>query len=280
MALAAASGAAHAEQQQERAAVRGGVDQALAQQLDDAGAAEEDGGMCLVEGFEPAERRALGGDRPAAAGGGDHVLAFQPLADVALDLDLEVIGAGEAVIAGGEVAGLRLEPVLPEPLQRLELRGLVVELVVLERHRRGLAIDQHVGRAILAGSDDRLLELVFGAGRQAAVGPSILRRQLAAEPFPEDADDQVVLRRRRNLVLEGLGRRIVRLFPAERGQLDRAELASDPLDDPQQPLALRPDVGRGGNEDAIFTRLGHAARRQQERPSLSTTALVPLPWFR
>jgi hypothetical protein len=188
--------AAHPEHQQERPAARAGVDQALAQLLDHACAAEEHRRVRLVERLQAAKRRALDGDRPGVGAGRKRILAFKPLANVALDLRLELVGAGEAVTTGGEVTALRLKPILPELLQCRELRGLLVELTVFEQHRRGLAVNQDVGRAVLASGDDRLLELVFAAGGHAAVRPPVLVRKLAAEPLPEDADHQVGLRRR------------------------------------------------------------------------------------
>jgi hypothetical protein len=52
------------------------------------------------------------------------------------------------------------------------------------------------------------------------------------------------------------------MAPVERRQLDRTELAGDARDDTEKPLAFRPYIGRGGNEDPVFARVSHYCSRR------------------
>ena len=177
-------------------------------------------------------------------------MARQPLPDMLLDLRLELVGAVEALVGRSEMPRVGAEPAGPEMLQRLELSALDLDLLGVQEHPCGLAIDQHIRRSPGAGRLHGVFELVFRTGRRRAIRAAVIRRQLKSEPLPKYADHQIGLGRQRDLVLEGLGGRVVRALPAYRLQQSAAELAIQPRDHPLHPLALGEHVRGRRNENA------------------------------
>ena len=200
--------------------------------------------MRLLERLQPAERRSLETHGPCHRAAEVGLVALEPQPDVVLDQMLEGVGRVEALVGGREMAGLGLEPARPESLERLELRPFVFDVLGIEHHGGGLAVDQDIGRSLGLGGQHRLFELVFRAGRRRAVGAAVFGRQFEAEALPEDADDEIGLRRQHDLVLEGLVGRVVAALPADRLEHRAAgEFAVQALDDPVDALALDEDIG-------------------------------------
>ena len=256
--------AAHAEHQQERP-LR--LAQPLAQLLDDAAPAEEHRGVFLVERLKAAKRRAQPFDRPNHRRCAEDAAALQPLAQVLLDQRLEFVGRGEIVVAGDEMPGFADEPLLPETVEREPLRSLLVEPLGAQQHLGRLAVGQHVGSAALARGLHRVLEFEFRARRRRAVVAAIGLRQRRAEALPQDAQDDVGLRRRDDLRLEVLVGGIVRGLPSDDRQLcGLADFAAKACDDALHPLPLGADVRGRGNEDAIFLARLHSPRPRSANP--------------
>ena len=109
-------------------------------------------------------------------------------------------------------------------------------------------IDQNIGRAARAISRDRGVHLVFGAR---LIAPPVGRLQRRAEPRPQDADDDVGIRRRRNLGLKIRGDPHRLVFPEigiERD--DVGEFGHKTADDAACDLTFLLNVARREIEDA------------------------------
>src|SRR5205823_3707620 len=133
----------------------------------------------------------------------------------------------------------------PFLLEALEQRRLIAHAGV---RLGGLAVDHEVGRPALAEGAERVLELPLRArGVARAVLSSELLRQARPEPRPEDADDDVGLRRREDLLLE-MGRGTERLvLPEDRLDLHRRlKLSVETLEDAYGDEPLLPHVAGGG----------------------------------
>ena len=268
------AGAAFADDQQERNIARRRADVALrfghALQLldgarDFAVAAEIDRRVAGVERQQAAERRTLGLDRPDHAAVARHVLG-DPLPQQPLDLLLEFVGVGETLVGPQILSVGRLEPALEERIQILALGAVFVRGLV---GRRGLAKHIDVRTVALAAGVERGEHLEGGAARIALAGlhAGELFRQRAAEPRPENGDDEVGLCGRRDLALKTVVGAVDLAFPQYRLHAHAAlERLVEPLRDKVDAVAFGPDVARRRNKDPHFAD-GFIAIHTQPQPN-------------
>ena len=141
-----------------------------------------------TERFEAAERRAPGLAVPDRTFR-DDAAALEPLTQAGLEFDLEIVGIGEALVAGGVVAFRTLRPALPYRLQQLVLIELLGDaspqratgslLPLLRDHAALLApgLVMHVGRG--GPLVDRAIVCVLGfagAGYEVAISEQLASR--------------------------------------------------------------------------------------------------------
>ena len=224
--------------------------QHVEQLRDEAGAAAIDQRMLEVEGFEPAEWRAL----PLSLRGIDHLGGRQPLADPVAHMDfeqlLELDGFLEVVEGGFESAVGVAEPLVDELAHCVELGHLLGALLAVlhgQPDLGGLQVAENLRSIPALMRLPGALELVFGAGRVlAAIGAAeLIERQRRAHPGPENKEREVGLGDVDDLGLKGVSRAQQAALPQIGFELNlAAKLELQPLRNGERDAALGPHVPR------------------------------------
>jgi hypothetical protein len=210
--------------------------------------------MLGPEAGKSAERRPLDAHRPCHRMAVQHFL-FQPFAQQAFDLRLEIIGGGKGLEGGLELAFRRLEPALEEYLEMAPLRFDLDALGIVKLNARRLRKPEHIDirEPASPGSVNGAQHLISRAAR---IGLAIghgrkIGRQLSAEPATEDRNNDIALRRFRDLRLKGVTRLVEFGLPPNGDQTgDALKFAIEPLRHPFQATALEPRIPRRGHEHA------------------------------
>jgi hypothetical protein len=205
---------------------------------DRTGPAEEDSLMFKLERLKAAKWRSAGpgggGGGLGAGSGGSQPgceLLDQRL-QVGLEPALELLGVLDLGPRAKVLAVARLEPPREELANHRVLPAhlFVVRVAPLDGvGLGGLLVDHQLALAVAGVGGQRPLELMNGArNRRGAVGQG----QRRAQPRPQDADEDLGLRRDRNLVLKRARRPHRQVFPEDHAQVEAGMEAGDPVDHP------------------------------------------------
>jgi hypothetical protein len=231
------AGAARSHDQQERRPASGRRLEAPARDIDDPVAAEKHRRVLGLERRQAPERRALILGPPQSRA--EHSMGFEPLPQQLLELHLESVGVGKAVIRRFELPFLRPEPLAPECFERIELTlRLAAALGIGGRHRciGGLAKHVDVRHPRAFRRRQRGEQLI---DRPRRIGPAIghagvVGRELGADAGPEDRHHDIAGCRLHDLRLEARVRLVESFLPKHRLERDQAligkvELGGDRL---------------------------------------------------
>ncbi len=181
-------------------------------------------------------------------------LLTNQLAQVRLELLLELVGRLERVKRRLERAVVVEEPAPDEAVERLELLQPPLPLgLVVQRKRRvaGPAVYDEVGSPARSMRLGCSLQLVHRSRLVApAVWPRFIERKWSADAGPENADDDVHPRRLRELRLESIRSPRGLVFPEE--GLEHGvvhELLLQPRDDVGRAVALDRHISGRGDKD-------------------------------